>query len=583
MSAGLWAAEMEDGEAEEEAAFAAPEQGEDPVPRPFAALPDGSAEFHYDLWKLKVPSGASIQCIMVSQVADGRYLAAFPQQVWHRTVSKRTLPAILTKPTLVEVVCASVEDMTEELAFYMKVWVGYITAETYGSMEVQTEEGEPVNYPFLLDDGDGYLPYAPALVEALEERFSFLSAESGVGHGESGLASKQDKALGKRVSDLESLLSKMSSSLDTVLEKVTQPTTKKAKSPKVSFAPGPKDLTARKEAPASGRYPSLDPSVVASALAAGVPEESLQEMERLMGSSARGKAKLREPALRKQSVKKVNPVEEALSESENVSDGEAESGSPGGSSGPATMEGALSKLTELVTLLSADKIKKAKASKVDLALEHLGGTGSTADGSSGSSGKRAAAARRALRLALQESPEEISNVVEKLMLEDLTLQTMMPGMPKKDFSSRAWVEHRSRIGAYKSSAYLAWSASGILDDLVQGRVAHARARAGLMLVMLDQVAIDRGNWALGAEVMLEQGPPLSALASHTLPSIADGESPFSKILDSWLTSRMPKTMCRSGNLWEGRQGKMPTKKVGRQSQNQKRRPRVSPTRPNTTD
>ena len=31
--------------------------------------------------------------------------------------------------------------------------------------------------------------------------------------------------------------------------------------------------------------------------------------------------------------------------------------------------------------------------------------------------------------------------------------------------------------------------------------------------------------------MLEQGPPLSVLASHTLPSISDGESPFSKILD----------------------------------------------------
>ena len=53
-----------------------------------------------------------------------------------------------------------------------------------------------------------------------------------------------------------------------------------------------------------------------------------------------------------------------------------------------------------------------------------------------------------------------------------------------------------------------------------------------MLVMLDQVAIDRGSWVLGAELMLEQGPPLSALASHTLPSVADGESPFSRILDS---------------------------------------------------
>ena len=182
----------------------------------------------------------------------------------------------------------------------------------------------------------------------------------------------------------------------------------------------------------------------------------------------------------------------------------------------------------LVTLLSADKLKKATTSKVDLALENLGGATLAPTARQ----DLLAAARRALRVALQEAPEEISAVVEKLMLEDLTLQTVMPGMPRQDFSARAWVEHRSRIGAYKSSAYLAWSASGILDDLVNGRVAHARAKTCLMLVMIDQVAIDRGNWALGAELMLEQGPPLSALASHTLPSIADGESPFSRILDS---------------------------------------------------
>ena len=518
---------------EEEEAFGGGSEAERPdeelVNRPFAVLPDGSAEFNYDLWRLKLTSGATIQCIVVSQVADGRYLVAFPHQVWHRTVSKRTLPAILNKPLLVEVVCASVEDMTQELAFYMKVWVGYITAESFKEMEIQRDGMEMINYPFLFEDSDGYLPFSPALVEALEERFSFLSADSGrggVGDG-SAVAKGASGSLDKRVSHLEDLLGKMSSSLETVLERVSQPASKEAK-PRVQFAEKPKVIPGR-SMEMSSKFPSLDPSVVASALSAGVPEENLREMERLMGQSQKGK-KLREPALRKP-AKKVT-VLNALSESEEEAE-EAESGSPSGhEQEPATMEGALSKLTELVTLLSADKVKRARSSKMDLALENLGGGSSAADSSSGSTGKRAAAARRALRLALQESPEEISGVIEKMMLEDLTLQTMMPGMPKKDFSARAWVEHRSRIGAYKSSAYLAWSASGILDDLANGRVAHARARACLMLAMIDQVSIDRGNWALGAELMLEQGPPLSVLASHTLPSVADGESPFSRIVDA---------------------------------------------------
>lgn len=94
------------------------------------------------------------------------------------------------------------------------------------------------------------------------------------------------------------------------------------------------------------------------------------------------------------------------------------------------------------------------------------------------------------------------------------------------------MEHRSRLGAYKTSAFSCWSACGILQDLINGRVAHARARAGLLVLQLDQCAIDRGSWGLASELALEQGPPLSTLASHTLPSVSDGESPFSKLLDA---------------------------------------------------
>lgn len=93
------------------------------------------------------------------------------------------------------------------------------------------------------------------------------------------------------------------------------------------------------------------------------------------------------------------------------------------------------------------------------------------------------------------------------------------------------MEHRSKLGAYKTAAYSCWSAAGILDDLIQGRVKHARARAGLLILQLDQVAIDKGSWILGSELALEQGPPLSVLNTHILPNVNDGESPFSRLLD----------------------------------------------------
>ena len=112
-----------------------------------------------------------------------------------------------------------------------------------------------------------------------------------------------------------------------------------------------------------------------------------------------------------------------------------------------------------------------------------------------------------MRTALVDAPEEIYMVVERLLLEDLTSRTIAHGMPKADLNARAWIEHRSRIGAYKTSAHCAWGVRGILDDLIQGRTAHARARAALLLLQLDQCAVDKGDWTLASELSLEQGPP----------------------------------------------------------------------------
>ena len=112
-------------------------------------------------------------------------------------------------------------------------------------------------------------------------------------------------------------------------------------------------------------------------------------------------------------------------------------------------------------------------------------------------------------------------MIEKLMLEDLHSATVAPGMPVPHLCARAWVEFRSKIGAYRSSAYAAWSTAGILDSLIQGNVKKARARAAVLLLMLDQASIDKGNWTLAAGARL--GTCSTFLEPGNAPaSIGDG-------------------------------------------------------------
>lgn len=191
------------------------------------------------------------------------------------------------------------------------------------------------------------------------------------------------------------------------------------------------------------------------------------------------------------------------------------------------MQAALVKLTDIAQSLVQDRKKKG-SSKLDSALDQVG---ASSEHSGIGSGKRSAAARRVLRTMFQEQPEEISAMIEKLMWEDVTSQTLTPGLRAPSFSVRAWMEHRSRIGPYRTLAHASWAAAGALDALIQGNVAACRARLGVMMVQFDQAAVDGGNWVLASELGLEPSPPFSALEQHKPPNLSAGEGPYSRILD----------------------------------------------------
>lgn len=223
------------------------------------------------------------------------------------------------------------------------------------------------------------------------------------------------------------------------------------------------------------------------------------------------------------------PRTDPLSEDDVVDpeiDGEPLGEEGGSAEQTSGVDAALVKLTSILQLLTDDKQKKATASKLDLALD--GASGASSELTLQGTGKKAAAARKALRSAYIERPEQISQLIEKHMYEDLNSQVLPPGLPPRGLNERAWVEHRSRISNYKASVYCSWSTAAVLDDLINGRYHMARARAGVLLLMLGQASIDRGSWTLAGELSLENPPPFSAYANHP---------------QQWPMERVPTAVC----------------------------------------
>ena len=192
--------------------------------------------------------GVTIQCILVSEVGD-RFLVAFPHLVWHRQPTKRVLPAqFLSKPTLMEVACCALVQRAEIVEdVLMKIWVGYVTAENY-RLIVEMEEGATVDYPFVIDGERDYLPFAQSLVDALQDHFAFLSAESGApgGLGGAGAAEPLSQPLDARVANLEDNLEKISNNMEELLMALQQ----RGRAPRlgegrVTFDPTPKVVEAK--------------------------------------------------------------------------------------------------------------------------------------------------------------------------------------------------------------------------------------------------------------------------------------------------------------------------------------------------
>lgn len=476
----------------------------------------------------------SLHVISICELAD-KNLVAVPNSVWHRQKSNRVLPnQWLTRATPVEVAaCSMTERELEVEGLAMKIWVGYMKKELFSMIDFLVEDLS-VEYMFDAECPQPALPFGQALADAANEHFSFLSASDGLaqeslgttppamveGGGEPGSVD-----VAGRMEKLEQTVAQIAASVQALTGAPGRPSALKKKSTPSSSQNAPRVTISAKAKPMASAgitpedFPQLDAGVVKAAVNAGLGQDVLHEL-----------ARLTTPGTKAAKMGDLNPVIEVdpLSEQEEEDAGVGASGSLADGGDP--LQTAVVRLTDIVQVLAADKSKKQAGSKVESALEQINHP-SVADAGMGT-GKRAAAARRALRAALRDHPLDIANMIEEHMWADVHSQTPVPGMSSNPCSVRAWMEHRSRIGSYKTAAHMGWAIAGALDCIINQRFNEARARLGIAMLQLDQVAIDRGSWTLAAELSLEMGPPMSSLETHRLPDPSNGESVYSKILDA---------------------------------------------------
>ena len=488
---------------------------------PLLVFADGKVALEYPLAVYRPDeflSGRSVRLILITKI-ENSFLGCVPQAAWDRLVAKRILPrTFFSKAVRVLVKNCREDDRSSVGDSDSVVWLGFVASDMEALVEPSTTEDENVEVDF----GEDQLPFAEALVQIAQDHFAFFSAEEEAPGPEAEGPGSEN--LAERMRHMEIMMQNLSAHMASLV-----PMT-----PKDAFAEEPPAATARalptaktkqkkpkvvEVAPDEEKYPDLDAGVVAAAMQAGIEPGALEEMQALMAKNPKGVKALRKAKTAPLGADPLSENEEAEVE---------EHGSPGGSSDP--VGAALLKLTEIVGEIRNDRRKKSGSSKLEIALDGAM-VGHGGEPSSSLGGKKSAVARRLLRSTLQDAPEEIYLLIERLMAEDVLSHSLQPGLDLPTFTARGWVEHRSKIGPFKAVAHSVWGVSGILDQLRKGNTAGARARCCLLLLQLDQASVDRGSWGLSSDLSLEALPPFSSLSQHQAPVVENGDLPFSKLLD----------------------------------------------------
>ena len=445
----------------------------------------GRTEVNYQIGVVPCAAAGTTSAIICIAELGGRLIVAVPQEAWHRTVVKRMLPSTaLGKALSVEVVGALPQNMSEPLPeFTLKLWVGVLSMEVEGLIEFEGDAAVP-------SIGFGrVLPYAEALVKVSDEQFAFTSAESGGG----------GDGIFKRMTAVEAGLLELKGLIqDLGKDKVPAEHPRKAKAKIVPR-------------PSRGLVQGLDPGTVAAARAAGVDEEALGEMGKLLGTKRN--RKLDEPGFVPQAGRSI--LEGELNEEP------WEPAQPAGDAGEGShVEAAVLQLTKIVSNLAQSSRPKGELESI---LDSGAASGSGESQTIGAGRKNAAALRQLTRL-FEENPRD--EAIEKQMQNDFQVSPPRPGVPHPTdagFTARGWLATRSRMQNFQNHIRWSWCMAGVWDDLRQGNHERARARAALMTAAADQASIDGGSWLMSTVSLLEPIPPYQDFSRHTAPTATESQ------------------------------------------------------------
>ena len=198
----LDAAPEEEEEEEEERGSGSEAAGEPGFFNPqehFVVTPNGSPTYNYSVLNLTVPVSGNpalaVPTVVITEI-EHQLLIAIPSKYWHRTVASRLLPPKAINKAISAAVVGSSEHQREEAdpsGEYIRIWIGFLNPEL--EVNLATGQGFALESAFPSEKGQlGLLPFADALVAVADDKFSFLSAESG--HPE-------DPAVSERLAKLE--------------------------------------------------------------------------------------------------------------------------------------------------------------------------------------------------------------------------------------------------------------------------------------------------------------------------------------------------------------------------------------------
>ena len=258
---------------------------------------------------------------------------------------------------------------------------------------------------------------------------------------------------------------------------------------------------ARAPAPlhATGNVGALDPTVVASARAAGIAEGDLQRFADILGARAPAHAATPPQAPAAKSLGKQKPSAPLHRE---VAD------TPG--------DVAADPLARMMTAMT-DAFESFKKPETEekrdplMALFDSRGAPQPEGGASSSAGVSSRMGARGVALmkkAIVENPTSISDPVEDKVQAAFFGGATPPAGARA--SMRGYYEHRSALTDHQPTANWAWAVAGARDLLRAGKGDEALARLDLLCIAAEQVAMDRGSWVMARELLFAEDPPYHA-------------------------------------------------------------------------